>query len=62
MIKCRPFYLPREFMAILLVAVYIPPTSINNNRREALNKLYHRISEQQTAQLGILTTQTQRVP
>ncbi len=45
-IKCRPFYLPREYTAILLVAVYIPP---NNNRSEALNYLYQHISEQQTA-------------
>ncbi len=47
-IKCRPFYLPREYTAILLVAVYIPPNS-NNNRSEALNYLYQHISEQQTA-------------
>ncbi len=26
-IKCRPFYLPREYTAILLIAVYIPPSS-----------------------------------
>ncbi len=24
-VKCRPFYLPREFTAIVIVAVYIPP-------------------------------------
>ncbi len=48
-IKCRPFYLPREFTAILLVAVYIPPSSNNNNRSEALNDLYQHISGQQTA-------------
>ncbi len=48
-IKCRPFYLPREYTAILLVAVYIPPSSNNNNRSEALNELYQHISEQQTA-------------
>ncbi len=47
-IKCQPFYLPREFTAILLVAVYIPPNS-NNNTSEALNDLYLHISEQQTA-------------
>ncbi len=47
-IKCRPFYLPREYTAILLVAVYIPPSS-NNNRSEALHDLYQHISEQQTA-------------
>ncbi len=48
-IKCQPFYLPREFTAILLVAVYIPPSSNNINRSEALNDLYQHISEQQTA-------------
>ncbi len=48
-IKCRPFYLPREYTAILLVAVYIPPSSNNINRSEALNDLYQHISEQQTA-------------
>ncbi len=48
-IKCRPFFLPREYTAILLVAVYIPPSSNNNNRSEALNDLYKHISEQQTA-------------
>ncbi len=48
-IKCRPFYLPREYTAILLVAVYIPPSSSSNNRSEALNDLYQHISEQQTA-------------
>ncbi len=47
-IKCRPFYLPREYTAIMLAAVYIPPNS-NNNRSEALNELYQHISEQQTA-------------
>ncbi len=47
-IKCRPFYLPREYTAILLVAVYIPPSS-TTNRSEALNDLYQHISEQQTA-------------
>ncbi len=39
-IKCRPFYLPREYTAILLVAVYIPPSSNNINRSEALHDLY----------------------
>ncbi|KAL0153828.1 hypothetical protein M9458_050858 [Cirrhinus mrigala] len=48
-IKCRPFYLPREYTAILLCAVYIPPSSNGNNRSEALNELYQHISEQQTA-------------
>ncbi len=48
-IKCRPFYLPREFTAILLVAVYIPPSSNNIKRSESLNDLYQHISGQQTA-------------
>ncbi len=49
-IKCRPFYLPREYTAILLAAVYIPRNSYNN-RSEALNELYQYISEQQTVHL-----------
>ncbi len=48
-IKCRLFYLPREYTAILHVAVYIPPSSNNINRSEALHDLYQHISEQQTA-------------
>ena len=46
--KCQPFYLPGEFTAVMIAAVYIPPNS-NKNRSEALNELYHHISEQQTA-------------
>ncbi|KAM9805801.1 uncharacterized protein ACBT44_013447 isoform 2-T5 [Syngnathus typhle] len=38
-IKCRPFYLPREFTAILLVAVYIPPSNIEGDRVAALSEL-----------------------
>lgn len=48
-VRCRPFYLPREIGSILLVATYIPPTN-NSNRSAALNELYQAISEQQTAQ------------
>uniref|UniRef100_A0A3P9LR30 Reverse transcriptase domain-containing protein n=1 Tax=Oryzias latipes TaxID=8090 RepID=A0A3P9LR30_ORYLA len=47
-VKCRPFYLPREFSSILLVAAYIPPSS-TTNRSEALYELHHHISQQQTA-------------
>lgn len=48
-INCKPFYLPREFSAILLVAVYIPPSCNNNDRDKALSELYSAISNQQTA-------------
>lgn len=41
-VKCRSFYLLLD-----LVTVYIPTT--NNDRSEALSKLYHAISKQQTA-------------
>ncbi len=44
-VKCRPFYMPREFTAIVTVAVYIPPCA---NVKDALLKLYSTISEQQT--------------
>ncbi len=38
-------YLPREFTAIVIVAVYIPPCA---NTKDALRELYSAISEQQT--------------
>ncbi len=44
-VKCRPFYLPREFTAIGIVAVYIPPCA---NAKDTLRELYSAISEQQT--------------
>ncbi|XP_058650447.1 uncharacterized protein LOC131551470 [Onychostoma macrolepis] len=44
-VKRRPFYLPREFTAIVIVAVYIPPCA---NAKDALRELYSAISEQQT--------------
>ncbi len=44
-VKCRPFYLPREFTAIVIGAVYIPPCA---NANDALRELYSAISEQQT--------------
>ncbi len=41
-VKCRPFYLPREFTAIVIVAVYIPLCA---NAKDALCELYSAISE-----------------
>lgn len=45
-IRCHPFYLPQEFTTILLVAVYIPPTSNNSDRNVAVCELYQAISKQ----------------
>ncbi|KAL0153065.1 hypothetical protein M9458_051664 [Cirrhinus mrigala] len=47
-VKCRPFYLPREFTAIVIVAVYVPSCT---NAKDALRELYSAISEQQTNNL-----------
>ncbi len=44
-VKCRPFYLLREFTDIVIVVVYIPPCA---NAKDALHELYSAISEQQT--------------
>ncbi len=44
-VKCRPFYSPRDFSAIVNVAVYIPPCA---NAKDALRELYSAISEQKT--------------
>ncbi len=43
---CRPFWLSREFTAIIIKAVYIPPQA---NTDQALKELYGNISEQETA-------------
>ncbi|KAL0173686.1 hypothetical protein M9458_029654, partial [Cirrhinus mrigala] len=45
MLLCRPFWLPREFTAIIITAVYIPPQA---NTDQALKELYGHISEQET--------------
>lgn len=44
-VKCRPFYLPREFRVVMVTAVYIPPKA---NASLALESLYDTISEQQS--------------
>ncbi len=46
MLLCRPFWLPREFTAIIISAVYITPQA---NTDQALKELYGNISEQETA-------------
>lgn len=46
MIKCRPFWLPREFTAVIITAVYIPPQADTDR---ALRELYSAISSEETA-------------
>ncbi|KAI3371788.1 hypothetical protein L3Q82_024342 [Scortum barcoo] len=43
-VKCRPHYLPREFTAVFVTAVYIPPGAKAN---EALKELHNNISSLQ---------------
>ncbi|KAK3545720.1 hypothetical protein QTP70_011351 [Hemibagrus guttatus] len=45
-VRCRPFYLPREFTTAFIFGVYIPPSA---NAKEALCELYGAISELQNA-------------
>uniref|UniRef100_A0A6I8SKL5 Reverse transcriptase domain-containing protein n=1 Tax=Xenopus tropicalis TaxID=8364 RepID=A0A6I8SKL5_XENTR len=45
MIRCRPFYLPREFTAIFCTAVYIPPHA---DTTRALDELFDAIDRQET--------------
>lgn len=45
MIKCRPFYLPREFTLTVITAVYVPPDA---NARLAMEELQSAISKQLT--------------
>ena len=44
-VKCRPFYLPREFNVVIITAVYIPPDA---NASLALGRLHDIISSQQS--------------
>ena len=46
MVKCRPIYLPKEFSAVFILAVYIPP---RGNSATALGLLHDAISKQETA-------------
>ena len=43
-VKCRPFYLPREFTGVMLTIVYIP---LDANASLALGLLHNNISLQQ---------------
>lgn len=45
MVKCRPFYLTREFSAVFILAVYIPRRA---NRTAALGLLHNIISKYET--------------
>ncbi len=45
-LKCRPFYVPREFTAILITGVYIPPRA---NAKMALEELHNIINSQMNA-------------
>ncbi len=49
MLLCRPFWLPREFTAIIFTAVYTPPPPPpQTNTDQTLKELYGNISEQET--------------
>ena len=45
MVKCRPFYLPREFTSTIITAAYIPPDA---DAKFAMKELHAAISKQQT--------------
>lgn len=45
MVKCRPYYLPRELTSVIVTAVYTPPDA---NAKLAMKELHAAISKQQT--------------
>ena len=51
-VKCRPTYLPREFNAVLITAVYIPPDADVNM---ALAQLHDVIRKQQSMEPETVT-------
>ena len=48
-IKCRPFYIPREFTCVVAAAVYVPPDA---NAKVAMKYLGAAISKLQTVHPG----------
>ncbi|KAI3364730.1 hypothetical protein L3Q82_000886 [Scortum barcoo] len=46
MIRCRPYYLPREFTSVVMTAVYVPPHADNN---KAMDELYGVIDRTETS-------------
>ncbi len=47
LLRCQPYYLPREFTSVFVAAVYIPPDA---NSKNALQELYEVISSHMTKQ------------
>lgn len=45
-VKCRPFYLPRELSAVFTTAVYVSPDA---NGKQSIEELYNTVSQLQTA-------------
>ncbi len=52
-VKCRSFYLPREFAAVLVTAVYIPPEAKTNT---AQSYLLHAINSNNLFILTLFTS------
>ena len=48
MVRCRPFYLPREFSSVIITAVYIP---LQANTTLAFNELCVAIDRQESTHL-----------
>ncbi|KAI3353045.1 hypothetical protein L3Q82_019239 [Scortum barcoo] len=46
MIRCRPYYLPREFTSVVMTAVYLPPHADNN---KAMDELFGVIDRTETS-------------
>lgn len=53
-VMCQSFYLPREFTAILLAVVYIPPGASASNRSKA-PRVLHRATDEWTDDTLLIT-------
>lgn len=51
LLKCRPFYLPREFTAVYIYGVYISPDA---NAKLVLGQLHYNINNSLTARTVFL--------
>ena len=48
-VRCRPFYLPREFSSVVIIGVYIPPQANARTARTAIDNLAASITATESA-------------
>ncbi|KAL0149199.1 hypothetical protein M9458_055433 [Cirrhinus mrigala] len=58
-VKCRPFYLPRAYSCVMVIGVYLPPSS---NANQALAELYEIVSKLESCAEKVISYVPERLP